>query len=59
MSWDFKPIVPDSYQDAEFLMLGNLAPAVQLSCDQPIKEQTKADRDGYHEFLDGISDGRS
>jgi sugar/nucleoside kinase (ribokinase family) len=27
----FDPIVPDSYQDCEFLMLGNLAPSVQLS----------------------------
>ncbi|MEM7035360.1 MAG: PfkB family carbohydrate kinase [Bacteroidota bacterium] len=26
---DFDPIVPDSYQDCEFLMLGNLAPDVQ------------------------------
>ena len=26
---DFDPIVPDSYQDAEFLMLGNLSPDVQ------------------------------
>lgn len=28
---NFKPVVPDSFQGAEFLMLGNLAPAVQLS----------------------------
>lgn len=27
----FQPVVPDSYQDCEFLMLGNLAPSVQLS----------------------------
>ena len=26
---DFDPIIPDSYQDTSFLMLGNLAPAVQ------------------------------
>jgi sugar/nucleoside kinase (ribokinase family) len=26
---DFNPVVPDSYQGAEFLMLGNLMPAVQ------------------------------
>jgi len=25
----FNPVVPDNYQDCEFLMLGNLAPAVQ------------------------------
>ena len=28
---NFQPVVPESYQDAEFLMLGNLLPAVQLS----------------------------
>lgn len=28
---DFDPIVPDSYQDCQFLMLGNLTPAVQQS----------------------------
>jgi sugar/nucleoside kinase (ribokinase family) len=28
---DFNPVMPESYQDCEFLMLGNLAPAVQMS----------------------------
>jgi sugar/nucleoside kinase (ribokinase family) len=28
---DFDPVVPETYQDSPFLMLGNLAPAVQLS----------------------------
>lgn len=28
---DFRPVVPESYQGAEFLMLGNLDPEVQLS----------------------------
>ena len=28
---DFNPIVPDSYQGAEFLMLGNLMPKLQMS----------------------------
>jgi sugar/nucleoside kinase (ribokinase family) len=28
---DFNPKVPDSYQGAEFLMLGNLSPDIQLS----------------------------
>lgn len=27
----FQPVVPDGYQDCEYLMLGNLAPAVQMS----------------------------
>ncbi len=34
---DFKPVVPDSYQDCEFLMLGNLVPAVQLSVIEQMK----------------------
>src|SRR3954466_13667254 len=28
---DFKPMLPDSYMDSEFVMLGNLQPAVQMS----------------------------
>jgi sugar/nucleoside kinase (ribokinase family) len=28
---DFNPVVPDSYQGAEFLILGNLAPEIQMS----------------------------
>ena len=28
---DFNPVVPDSYQGAEFLILGNLAPDIQMS----------------------------
>jgi sugar/nucleoside kinase (ribokinase family) len=35
---DFKPVVPDSYQGSAFLMLGNLAPAVQMSV---INQMTK------------------
>ncbi|MCZ2299725.1 MAG: PfkB family carbohydrate kinase [Chitinophagales bacterium] len=38
---DFKPIVPESYQDCEFLMLGNLAPAVQLSVIEQLKNKPK------------------
>jgi hypothetical protein len=34
---DFNPIVPDSFQGAEFLMLGNLMPKITIECDQPIK----------------------
>lgn len=37
----FKPVVPDSYQDCEFLMLGNLAPAVQLSVISQLKNKPK------------------
>jgi sugar/nucleoside kinase (ribokinase family) len=37
----FQPVVPDSYQDCEFLMLGNLAPAVQLSVIEQLKNKPK------------------
>ncbi len=35
---DFEPIVPESARDAEYLMLGNLTPAVQMSV---LKQMTK------------------
>jgi sugar/nucleoside kinase (ribokinase family) len=38
---DFNPIVPDSYQDSEFLMLGNLMPKLQLSVIQQMKVRPK------------------
>jgi len=38
---DFQPVVPDSYQDCEFLMLGNLAPSVQLSVIEQLKTRPK------------------
>ena len=38
---DFNPKVPDSYQGAEFLMLGNLAPAIQSSVIQQLKTRPK------------------
>ena len=38
---DFQPIVPDSYQGAEFLMLGNLLPAVQLSVIHQLQERPR------------------
>jgi len=37
----FEPVVPDSYQDCEFLMLGNLAPSVQLSVIDQLKNKPK------------------
>jgi fructose-1-phosphate kinase PfkB-like protein len=37
----FNPVVPDSYQDCEFLMLGNLAPSVQLSVINQLKNKPK------------------
>ena len=34
---NFKPIVPESYQDSKYLMLGNLSPSVQKSVIQQMK----------------------
>jgi len=38
---NFTPVVPESYQDAEFLMLGNLVPAVQMSVLNQMKKKPK------------------
>jgi sugar/nucleoside kinase (ribokinase family) len=38
---DFKPVVPDSYQSCEFLMLGNLDPSVQLSVLDQLKNRPR------------------
>jgi len=37
----FDPIVPESYQDCEFLMLGNLTPAVQKTVIERLKNRPK------------------
>lgn len=37
----FDPVVPESYQDCEFLMLGNLSPHIQLSVIQQMKKRPK------------------
>lgn len=38
---DFDPVIPDSYQGAEFLMLGNLSPDVQLKVIDRLEERPK------------------
>ncbi|MEO7393853.1 MAG: PfkB family carbohydrate kinase, partial [Chitinophagaceae bacterium] len=38
---DFNPKIPESYQGAEFLMLGNLSPDVQLSVIKQMKTRPK------------------
>jgi sugar/nucleoside kinase (ribokinase family) len=38
---DFNPQIPDSYQDSEFLMLGNLHPAVQISVIKQMKNRPR------------------
>ncbi len=38
---NFDPVVPDSYQGSEFLMLGNLMPSLQLSVIKQLKQRPK------------------
>ena len=38
---NFDPVVPDSYQDCEFLMLGNLVPAVQMGVIRQLRHRPK------------------
>lgn len=38
---DFNPVVPDSYQDCEFVMLGNGVPALQHSVLKQMKKRPK------------------
>lgn len=38
---DFDPIIPDAYQDCEYLMLGNLSPQVQLAVLQRLHKRPK------------------
>lgn len=37
----FDPKIPDSYQDSQYVMLGNLAPAVQISVLNQLKNRPK------------------
>lgn len=38
---DFDPIIPDEYQDCQYLMLGNLAPKVQSTVINRLKKRPK------------------
>ncbi len=38
---DFNPVVPDAYQGAEFLMLGNLDPKLQIKVIKQLKKRPK------------------
>lgn len=38
---DFDPVLPESYQDATYLMLGNLTPAVQLRVLSQLRERPR------------------
>jgi len=37
----FDPVIPEAYQDCEFLMLGNLAPSVQLTVIERLRNRPK------------------
>lgn len=38
---DFNPKVPEAYQEAEFLMLGNLSPSIQISVIEQMKTRPR------------------
>lgn len=38
---DFQPVLPESYRNADYVMLGNLAPAVQLSVIDQLQSKPK------------------
>lgn len=38
---DFDPLIPDAYQEADFVMLGNLSPQVQATVIQRMKNKPK------------------
>src|ERR1700749_5109398 len=38
---DFNPVVPESYQGSEFLMLGNITPSLQISVVKQMKQRPK------------------
>lgn len=38
---DFNPVIPESYQDCDFLMLGNLVPAIQQNVIKSLRNRPK------------------
>ena len=38
---DFNPVIPESYQGSEFLMLGNVSPGLQISVVQQMKQRPR------------------
>jgi sugar/nucleoside kinase (ribokinase family) len=38
---DFSPVVPESYQESEFLMLGNLMPSIQMNVISQLRRRPK------------------
>ena len=56
---NFEPKIPASYQGCSYLMLGNLVPSVQRSVYRTANYSSEIDCNGYNEFLDGNSYGRT
>jgi sugar/nucleoside kinase (ribokinase family) len=38
---DFNPVIPESYQDSEFLMLGNILPTLQMNVVKQMKKRPR------------------
>lgn len=53
---DFQPIVPEAYKDADFVMLGNLHPLVQLSVLEQIKSPKLVILDTMNFWMDNTWD---
>ncbi len=59
---DFDPIIPDSYQDSEYVMLGNLTPSVQKTVLERLNKRPKLvvmDTMNFWmepQFLDGLKE---
>ncbi|MDT0691303.1 PfkB family carbohydrate kinase [Salegentibacter sp. F188] len=53
---DFQPVVPEKFKDAEFVMLGNLHPLVQLSVLKQVKNPKLAVLDTMNFWMDNALD---
>jgi sugar/nucleoside kinase (ribokinase family) len=53
---DFNPVVPESYKDADIVMLGNLHPLVQLSVLEQIKQPKLVILDTMNFWMDNTWD---
>ena len=53
---DFNPVVPEAYRDAEFVMLGNLHPMVQLSVLEQVKSPKLVVLDTMNFWMDNAWD---
>ncbi|MCM8569744.1 PfkB family carbohydrate kinase [Gramella jeungdoensis] len=53
---DFNPVVPDSYKDSQFVMLGNLHPLVQLSVLEQVSDPKLVVLDTMNFWMDNTLD---